>query len=161
QLVRERRGREARAEPGRGDHVVAAGVADVGECVVLAEHRDGRAALPRLRGERGVEAEGPAPGSEPLALQHVAEQVVRVALLEAQLGVLEDPVRHLEQHVAAPIDLRPGALDRLTGRAHGCAGCSSTILPPWVPLRSRSSALGYSDSGSTPSITTGSPSSMS
>ena len=58
ELVGERGRGEPGAEPGGADDVVPAGVADLREGVVLAEHRDGRAVGAGPGDEGGVEAEG-------------------------------------------------------------------------------------------------------
>ena len=48
------RRRRARAEPGGGDDVVPAGVADAGQGVVLAQHGDGRARAVPARASNAV-----------------------------------------------------------------------------------------------------------
>ena len=97
---------EACAQARRGDDVVAAGVADPGEGVVLAHHRDHRSVTVAGAGlEGGVEAVGVALHGQAVVGQHLGEQVVRMLLLEAQLGPGVDAVRHVEQLGSQAIDL--------------------------------------------------------
>ena len=106
ELVGQRGGGQAGAEAGGGDDVVAAGVADAGQGVVLAQHGDRRARRTPARAANAVSS----PAAErvdgqALALEDPGEQVVGEVLLEAELGVRVDLVRHVEQHVGPPVDL--------------------------------------------------------
>ena len=72
ELLRERRGGEAGAQARRGDDVVPAAVADLGQRVVLAQDGDGGALRTGPRHEGGVDAEragarprGPRPRGSP------------------------------------------------------------------------------------------------
>ena len=105
ELLCERRGGQAGTEPGGGDDVVATGVADARQGVVLADHRDGGALGADARAERRVEPVRVARRRDAVGLEHVAEQVVRVVLGEAQLRVVEDAVGHVEQELGAAVDL--------------------------------------------------------
>ena len=96
---------DAGTEPGGGDDVVAAGVTDAREGVVLETDRDVGAPAAAPSDERGVEAERVALRADPLLVERVAEQVVGVAFLEVELGVRVDQVRDLDQPVGAPVDL--------------------------------------------------------
>jgi hypothetical protein len=91
-LCRDRRSREARAQPGGGDDVVPAAVPDAGQRVVLAQHRDRRPAGAGPCGERGLEPVGVAFDVEALVLQHLGQQVVGEPLLVVELRVGVDLV---------------------------------------------------------------------
>ena len=100
------RGRgESGAQTGRSDDVVPAGVADAGQRVVLEADGDVRAGPAGSSDEGGLQAVGAALGRDALVLEHVAEQVVGVVLLEVQLGLGVDPVGHVDQEVGTPVDL--------------------------------------------------------
>src|SRR3546814_2920037 len=93
-------------------------MADAREGVVLQENGDVRPGTAGPADEGGVEAMGAPLRLDPLALEDLAEQVVRVVLLEVELGVGVDPVGHLDQERGAPVDLLGHAvLD--SGEVHG------------------------------------------
>jgi hypothetical protein len=110
--------RQPGTESGRGDDVVAAGVADPGKGVVLAAHGDGGT----VGTDAGVEGGGhvvraPFDG-EAFVVQHPGEQLVGMVLLEAQLRALVDAMRHVEQGRGEPFDLPADPLLGL-GHVHG------------------------------------------
>jgi hypothetical protein len=115
---RERGGqRRPRARPRGRDDVVAAGVPDAGQRVVLAQDRDG-GAVAGLDGaaEGGVHAAHPLLHLEALPGQEVAEPAARLHFLVAQLGVRVDLTGEGLELVGQPVD---GLADRFLGVAHG------------------------------------------
>ena len=108
---------EPGTQAGGGDDVVAAGMADAGQGVVLAQHGNlgPFASDPCLECRR--HAVGAADRIESLLFQDVGEDLMGAMLLEAEFGVGMDVVRGGEQHIGQLIDA--GAhprLDRLDGR---------------------------------------------
>src|ERR1700730_12080727 len=100
-------GRDGRARAGArgGDHVVAAGVADVRQRVVFGHDRDGGAGARARdrRAERGGQAADPALHRGALAGQEVGQPARRLVLLEAQLGVGVDLVTDALELVREPV----------------------------------------------------------
>ncbi len=107
QLLGDRGRGEPGAEAGRADDVVAAGVPDLGQRVVLAQHGHVRAVGvgPRGGGEGGVEAVGVALDLQPGLVEHRGEGVVGVVLGVPELGVGVQVVGDLDQLVGPPVDL--------------------------------------------------------
>ena len=97
--------RQPRPQPGGGDDVVAAGVPDGGQRVVLAQDGDRRTGGAGMGLERGVDAPRGAGDAEALILEYLSQQVVGEAFLVAQLGPGVDLVGQVDQDVAAPVDL--------------------------------------------------------
>ncbi len=97
QLLGDRRRSDPGTDAGGADDVVAAGVPDAGEGVVLAQHRDPWPTAADDRFERRVHAVRPAGDGDPGAFEHRAQHLVGMVLLESQLGVFVDAVRRLEQ----------------------------------------------------------------
>ncbi len=85
------------AQPGGGDQVVPAGVADARQRVVLQEVSDSHRALAPGPPERRLDSVDAAFDGESLRLQRVAEQLRRARLLERQLRVLVDVAADLDQ----------------------------------------------------------------
>ena len=121
---------QARTQSRGGDDVVAAGMADARQGVVLAHDSHQRtvtSAGPGLEG--GVHAVGPALHGQAVPVQHFGEQVVGVVLLEAQFGPLVDAVRHIQQFGGQTVDLRA---DPSLGfsNLHDCEPRATVILGP-------------------------------
>src|SRR3989442_929984 len=105
---RPQRARQRRPRPGagRGDDVVAAGVPDAGQRIVLAQDGDGGpgAAPGDGRPEGGQQAADPALDAHALLLEELGEPGVGFLLLEGELGMVVDPVRQGFQLVGEAID---------------------------------------------------------
>ena len=100
-----------------GDEVVAAGVADLGEGVVLAEVGDGDGAFAPAGGEGGLEAESAALDGEAACFESVGEEPGSAGLLEGELGVAVDVEADLGELGARVFD----GVDRLLlGCVHSC-----------------------------------------
>ena len=132
--ARERRERERGAERRGGDQVVAAGVADAGQRVVLGEQRHaGAARAAELGGEGRLEPVGARLDAQPAFAQRGYEQRRRLAFFERQLRMRMDRARDAQQRLARRLD---GIADFLLERAQihrglggGDAGHSITGPP--------------------------------
>ncbi len=99
---------EARPDRRGGDDVVAAGVADLRERVVLGADGEHEGALADLGAERGGHASGAGGHREPGTGECLARQGRRADLLEGGLGVVVDLM-------AEPDEVREGGFHRVLG----------------------------------------------
>src|SRR6266850_1719857 len=105
QPVPQRSQRRPRADAGGGDDVVAAGVTDPGQRVVLAEDRDRwPVAGPDGGAKRRRHAGHPALDREALLVEELGEPRGRLDLLVRQLGIVVDLSRQLLEIVGKTID---------------------------------------------------------
>ena len=104
ECFRERRHRQPRPEPGRGDDVVTAAVADVGQCVVLATDDDMGPACPASTHERRVKAEGGRLNGDAMATQRRRELPGGKVLSVAKLRIGVNGVTDRKQLVGNVVD---------------------------------------------------------
>src|SRR6266567_5170501 len=142
-LAQRRRDGRARARAGGGDDVVATGMPDVRQGIVLRHdgHRGpGARALDGRPEGRGQAAHTPL-DPRPLLLEEAREPRRGLFLLEAQLGIGVDLKRELFQLVGQAIDgvrdLGLGLVERVSG--HG-------RTPPWRPSHVRGRPAGHRSS---------------
>ena len=123
----------ARAEGGtdgrRGDHVVAAGMADLGKGVVLGADRDRERSGPGTRGERGRQVADPALDGEAGIGERLGAPGRRLLLLEAELRVAVDHPRQPDQLAAGALDRRKGLLLGGLGGRHPGQPMTATTSP--------------------------------
>ena len=121
-------GQNGRGQPGTqsggGDDVVAAGMPDLGQGVVLADHRNMGPGASCRGYERCVQVKCRPLHVKPFVLQDAAEQIVGGVLLKAEFRGLVDLVGDAEQTGCSGIDLRGHLLlDHI-----GCHGANATSL---------------------------------
>src|SRR6266568_2247706 len=107
------------------DEIVAAGVADLGQGVVLLEDRDGRsrAAALRVAAIRGLDVLVTALDDEPSALEKLGDPDRSLTLLVRELRLRVDRAREGEERVAALVDGFDRALCERFRIAHVAAWC--------------------------------------
>src|SRR5215470_4757244 len=137
------RERGAGAGARRGDHVVAAGVADRRQRVVLGHDRDGRprAGSVDRRPERRRQASDAPLDAGAVLVEELGEPAVRLLLLEAELGVVVDLVRQRLEVAGEPIDRRGDLLLDVARRAHFALLNSSWARLTRLGSASRSSVV--------------------
>jgi hypothetical protein len=110
--------RETQARPdGRGgDDVVAAGVADVGQAVVLGADRDVERAAAGARAERGREPAHAGFDAESRGVERLGNPGGGTLLLEAELGMRVDAVRERDEVRAFGVDAFAGGYLGVHGR---------------------------------------------
>ncbi len=149
ELLAHRGEREERADAAGRDHVVAAGVADAGQRVVLAEHGD-RRPLAERRLERRLHAVRRAGDLEAPALDQLGQRGRRAVLLEADLGVRGQVVRGLDQRRGELLDRRPDRGQHVLrgARGGGLAAAAATAARASVSSARRRSRKGSTGLGS-------------
>ncbi len=96
---------QRRAQSGRRDDVVSAGMTDAGQRVVFGQDGDGRSALlAELGGVGGVESERSALIGDPMGFDRCTQSIGRLEFLQRQLRLAMDRVAQREQLVAHGID---------------------------------------------------------
>ena len=101
----QRRERDPRADARGRDQVVAAGVADLGQRVVLGEHRDaGRRSAPNSAANAVGSPYAPVVTSSPAPRSAATSSAAREALLERELGPRVDLAREAHQIAAHALD---------------------------------------------------------
>src|SRR5262249_43023988 len=109
--------RRARAGAGGGDHVVAAGVTDAGQRVVLAHDRDPRAGSGfEPAAEPCLDARGPPPDLEAMLVEDLCEPRRGLHLGIGQLRVVVNLPRELFEVGGQAVD---GRSDEIFDSAHG------------------------------------------
>ena len=117
------REREEGSHPGHRDDVVAAGVADARQRVVLRQDRDrGAVGAADLRAERRLHAVRGAGHGDPLRLDEVGEHGGGPVFLERDLGVRGQVVRPGEERVLEVGDGRAHVVEQFLGCAFGVRG---------------------------------------
>ncbi len=111
---------ERGAEAGGGDEVVAAGVAEAGQGVVLADDRDGDRSAAGARAERGGQAGGAGGDRKAVLAQQLGAPLGSPVFLERDLRVGVDAAAERQQLVPVGEDaLAHGLLRRGVGRSGG------------------------------------------
>src|SRR5258706_3930458 len=102
---------QAGAERARGDVVVAAGMPDARQRVVLGENRERgpRLAAVELGQERGGQPADPASDAQATALELVGQPRAGAMLLEQELGVRVDVMARRQDGIAQLVDRGPDA----------------------------------------------------
>ncbi len=108
EVVDEMLERKARADRGRRDDVVTAGVTDRGQRVVLRADRDVQGTVTQSARERRREIEDAEVDVEPRVRQHAGGPRARLHLFELQLGMCVDPMTERDEIALALGDVCSG-----------------------------------------------------
>ena len=149
QLIGQRRQRQRSTQAGGADDVVAAGMADAGQRVVLGADGDVQRARAELADDRGGHVAVATLGLEAGRLERVGQPGGSLLLLVAELGVLVDAVRELDEpgvgslergsRRAVGVSVMRASLRRAArgdGLRHGCPRQRARSRSVAVPLRS-------------------------
>jgi hypothetical protein len=129
---------EDNRDAGDRDQVVAAGVPDLRQRVVLAERRDHRATAPRRGAKRRLEAVRRSLDLEARALEVIGQRAMGVRLLVVELGAGVDVEREGAQPLGRCVDCVEGGLFGVGEEQGGSVLSCCRFRDPYTTAQERS-----------------------